>query len=180
MPPRRPAGLAAPILGGGAAADVPTFTPPIPPPQVILVRDVPGLGSEGTLKSVPVGYWRNYLQPQGLAAFATGGVLEKIQRQREAEERAAMEEKAKAQAMVRACFQICGLWYLGFGLSTCSAAAVNGGPEAIGSWRRCRSRVPGGRRLCPRIAPPPTPCPSARPACVTPRSGAGYGAGNHW
>ena len=44
--------------------------PPRPPLQVILVQDVPGLGAEGSLKSVPVGYWRNYLQPQGLAAFA--------------------------------------------------------------------------------------------------------------
>jgi len=70
--------------------------------QVILVRDVPGLGSEGTLKSVPVGYWRNYLQPQGLAAFADAGILERIRQQREAEERARMEEKAKAQAMATA------------------------------------------------------------------------------
>lgn len=70
-------------------------------PQVILVRDVPGLGGEGALKSVPVGYWRNYLQPQGLAAFADAGILEQIRRQREAEERARLEEKAKAQAMVR-------------------------------------------------------------------------------
>ena len=71
-------------------------------PQVILVRDVPGLGSEGSLKSVPVGYFRNYLQPQGLAAFANAGILDQIKRQREEEERARMEEKAKAQAMVRA------------------------------------------------------------------------------
>ncbi|PSC76948.1 50S ribosomal L9 [Micractinium conductrix] len=70
--------------------------------QVILVRDVPGLGSEGSLKSVPVGYFRNYLQPQGLAAFANAGILDQIKRQREEEERARMEEKAKAQAMATA------------------------------------------------------------------------------
>lgn len=70
--------------------------------QVILVRDVPGLGSEGSLKTVPVGYWRNYLQPQGLAAFADAGILERIRQQREAEDRARLEEKAKAQAMVSA------------------------------------------------------------------------------
>lgn len=70
--------------------------------QVILVRDVPGLGSEGSLKTVPVGYWRNYLQPQGLAAFADAGILERIRQQREAEERTRLEEKAKAQAMATA------------------------------------------------------------------------------
>ncbi|GAB4821713.1 hypothetical protein N2152v2_008759 [Parachlorella kessleri] len=70
--------------------------------QVILVRDVAGLGAEGQLKSVPVGYWRNYLKPQGLAALATEGVLDQIKRQRDAEERAKLEEKAKAQAMATA------------------------------------------------------------------------------
>ncbi|KAL4458871.1 hypothetical protein ABPG75_013736 [Micractinium tetrahymenae] len=70
--------------------------------QVILVRDVPGLGAEGSLKTVPVGFWRNYLQPQGLAAFADAGILERIRQQREAEERARLEEKAKAQAMATA------------------------------------------------------------------------------
>lgn len=70
--------------------------------QVVLTRDVPGLGSEGTLKSVPVGYWRNYLQPQGMAAFADAGILASIRRQREAEDRLKLEEKAKAQAMATA------------------------------------------------------------------------------
>ncbi len=43
---------------------------------MVLTRDVPGLGSEGSLKAVPTGYWRNYLQPQGLAAFADDNILE--------------------------------------------------------------------------------------------------------
>ncbi len=77
---------------------------------MILVRDVPGLGSEGSLKTVPVGYWRNYLQPQGLAAFADAGILERIRQQREAEERARLEEKAKAQAMVSGVHREAGLW----------------------------------------------------------------------
>ncbi|PRW59565.1 50S ribosomal L9 [Chlorella sorokiniana] len=70
--------------------------------QVVLTRDVPGLGSEGSLKAVPTGYWRNYLQPQGLAAFADDNILEQIRRQREEEERVKAEEKAKAQAMATA------------------------------------------------------------------------------
>lgn len=70
--------------------------------QVVLTNDVPGVGKAGELKSVAVGYWRNYLQPQGLAAFANEGILDKIQKQRDAELRAKMEEKAKAQAMATA------------------------------------------------------------------------------
>lgn len=48
------------------------------------------------------GYFRNYLQPNGWAAQATDGILEQIKKQRDAEDRARMEEKAKAQAMATA------------------------------------------------------------------------------
>ena len=70
--------------------------------QVILTTQVGGLGKEGELKAVPVGYFRNYLQPQGLAAVATDGILAQLAKQREAEDRARMEVKAKAQAMATA------------------------------------------------------------------------------
>jgi large subunit ribosomal protein L9 len=70
--------------------------------QVILTTQVSGLGKEGELKAVPVGYFRNYLQPQGKAAVATDGILAQLAKQREAEERARMEVKAKAQAMATA------------------------------------------------------------------------------
>jgi ribosomal protein L9 len=88
--------------------------------QVILVRNVPGLGSEGSLKSVPVGYFRNYLRPQGLAAFADANILEKIKRQREEEDRVRMEIKAKAQAMVSVEAQHCAQLS-----ATCSSGTVS-------------------------------------------------------
>lgn len=70
--------------------------------QVVLTNQVPNLGSEGELKSVPVGYYRNYLQPQGLAAMATDNILAEIKKQKAVEERARLEERAKAQAMATA------------------------------------------------------------------------------
>lgn len=70
--------------------------------QVVLTNQVPNLGSEGELKSVPVGYYRNYLQPQGLAAMATDNILAEIKKQKAIEERARLEERAKAQAMATA------------------------------------------------------------------------------
>ena len=95
---------------GAARASPPSHSRPLLPPQVILTRDIPGLGSEGQLRAVPVGYFRNFLQPQALAAPATEGILERIRLQREAEERAKLEEKAKAQAMVRGGVVAWGGW----------------------------------------------------------------------
>lgn len=70
--------------------------------QVVLTQQIPSLGNAGDLKSVPVGHYRNYLQPQGLAMMATEGILEEIQKKQASEERAKLEEKAKAQAMATA------------------------------------------------------------------------------
>ncbi|KAG7669766.1 hypothetical protein Ndes2526B_g06118 [Nannochloris sp. 'desiccata'] len=70
--------------------------------QVVLTRNVPELGQQGQLKAVPVGYFRNYLSPQGFASLATDSILEQIQRQQDAEDRAKLEERAKAQAMATA------------------------------------------------------------------------------
>lgn len=70
--------------------------------QVVLRVAVPGLGKEGELKTVPVGYFRNFLNPQGMASMATEGILTKLAKEREAEERAKLEVKAKAQAMATA------------------------------------------------------------------------------
>jgi len=44
--------------------------------QIILVKEIEGVGSEGELKVVPIGYWRNYLQPRGLAKIASETILE--------------------------------------------------------------------------------------------------------
>eukprot|EP00890_Picochlorum_soloecismus_P001193 jgi/Picsp_1/2074/NSC_05539-R1_50s ribosomal protein l9 len=70
--------------------------------QIVLKSQVPSLGNVGELKSVPVGYYRNFLQPQGLAEVATEAVLAEIKKKQEIEERARLEQKAKAQAMATA------------------------------------------------------------------------------
>jgi large subunit ribosomal protein L9 len=70
--------------------------------QVVLTQQIPNLGNAGDLKSVPVGHYRNYLQPQGLAAIATESILAEIEKKQAAEERAKLEDKAKAQAMATA------------------------------------------------------------------------------
>ena len=48
---------------------------PSSPVQVVLRKDVVGLGKTGELTKVPNGYYRNFLKPQGLAAPATEGIL---------------------------------------------------------------------------------------------------------
>lgn len=70
--------------------------------KVVLNKNIANLGEQGQLKAVPVGFYRNYLQPQNLASIATDSIMDQIQKQIEAEERARLEEKAKAQAMATA------------------------------------------------------------------------------
>jgi len=70
--------------------------------QVVLTKQIPDLGNAGDLKAVPVGHYRNYLHPQGLAMIATESILADIEKNIAAEERAKLEEKAKAQAMATA------------------------------------------------------------------------------
>ncbi len=40
------------------------------------MKEVAGVGKEGELMSVPLGYWRNYLAPQRLAKVASEGIME--------------------------------------------------------------------------------------------------------
>merc|ERR1719310_2255034 len=70
--------------------------------KVILVKDLTDLGKEGEIKSVPTGFWRNYLQPSGAAKIADASILESIRQKKEDEIRARMEEKAQAQAFAQA------------------------------------------------------------------------------
>lgn len=44
--------------------------------QVILLEDIDKLGSVGQLLTVPIGYWRNFLQPQNKAKIANEAILE--------------------------------------------------------------------------------------------------------
>jgi large subunit ribosomal protein L9 len=52
--------------------------------KVILLKDVPALGTAGAVKEVKEGYGRNYLIPRGLAAEATDHNLRALEGQRKA------------------------------------------------------------------------------------------------
>jgi large subunit ribosomal protein L9 len=60
--------------------------------QVLLLKDVDGLGEIGEVKKVADGYARNYLIPRGLAVPATEGAV----RQMEAARQARLRRHAKA------------------------------------------------------------------------------------
>ncbi|HMM48438.1 MAG TPA: 50S ribosomal protein L9 [Miltoncostaeaceae bacterium] len=64
--------------------------------QAILLDEVEGLGTPGTVVNVARGYMRNYLQPRGLAEVATPGRIAEIRRREEA--RIEAERKAEQQA----------------------------------------------------------------------------------
>lgn len=52
--------------------------------KIILLTDVPGLGSSGAVTEVKEGYARNYLLPRGLAVEATQGNMRALATQRRA------------------------------------------------------------------------------------------------
>lgn len=60
--------------------------------KVILIKDVPKLGSAGTVQTVADGYARNFLIPKGYAAAATAGMIKQV------EERTAAEARRTAKA----------------------------------------------------------------------------------
>jgi large subunit ribosomal protein L9 len=47
--------------------------------QVLLVKDVPGVGKAGQTKNVADGHARNYLLPRGLAVLATTGAVKQAE-----------------------------------------------------------------------------------------------------
>lgn len=44
-------------------------------PQIIFTSNVQNIGEIGDIKMVPLGYWRNFLMPNNLAALADENVL---------------------------------------------------------------------------------------------------------
>ncbi|KAF8065656.1 KIN4A [Scenedesmus sp. PABB004] len=70
--------------------------------KVILLEDVDKLGAQGQLLTVPIGYWRNFLLPNGVAKVANASILEDLRKQKEAALRSKLEEKAQAQAFANA------------------------------------------------------------------------------
>ena len=67
--------------------------------QVILVQDVPNLGSVGEIKNVSDGYARNYLLRRGLAKAASAGEIKQAEQHKRAAAKRAVREMADATAM---------------------------------------------------------------------------------
>jgi large subunit ribosomal protein L9 len=64
--------------------------------EIILLADVPGLGTKGSLVNVSDGYARNYLLPKKLAEVGSPGKL--VEFRRREEERKARESRLAAKA----------------------------------------------------------------------------------
>ena len=69
--------------------------------EVILIKDVKGLGREGEVVKVADGYARNYLLPKGLALQATKANLRILKAKRETMETKAEKELAAAEKTAR-------------------------------------------------------------------------------
>ncbi len=66
--------------------------------RVILKRDVKGLGHEGDLKEVKVGYARNFLLPTAAAVVADKGAIANWDRHRDQREERDRSVRAEAEA----------------------------------------------------------------------------------
>lgn len=73
--------------------------------QVILTQDIPKLGKKNQLVNVKAGYYRNFLDPKGMAVAATPSLLIKAQ---EVEAQIAKENAAKKQKAVEIFNQLNG------------------------------------------------------------------------
>lgn len=69
--------------------------------QVLLVQDYAQLGQKGQVVNVKTGYFRNYLEPQGLARLATAQDKERFAKMEE-------ERKQKRHAMVQQAAEVAG------------------------------------------------------------------------
>ena len=65
--------------------------------QVILLKDVEHLGTEGEIHEVADGYGRNYLIPQGMARMATEGAIKQVREEERQARRKKMQQREDAQ-----------------------------------------------------------------------------------
>jgi len=70
--------------------------------QVVLTKTMDNLGTAGSLTTVNVGYFRNYLHPSGLAKPATTEILGQIRAKEAADEEARAKVKAEASMLATA------------------------------------------------------------------------------
>lgn len=64
--------------------------------QVILIKDISGIGKKGEIKNVADGYARNFLIPKGFAILATEVNLKKLQEEKKRTAVLAQKEKETA------------------------------------------------------------------------------------
>ena len=69
--------------------------------QVILLRDVPGIGQKGSVKSVSDGHALNYLIPNRLVEMATSDKLKVLEKQKEEDSRAAKARDTEWRELVK-------------------------------------------------------------------------------
>ncbi|MCX7840359.1 MAG: 50S ribosomal protein L9 [Anaerolineae bacterium] len=69
--------------------------------DVLLLKDVAGVGQAGQVKKVSDGYARNYLIPRGLATPATSGAVKQAEIVRAAAARREAKTLAEAQELAR-------------------------------------------------------------------------------
>ena len=67
--------------------------------EILLKKDVKGVGRAGDVKSVADGFGRNYLIPQGLAIMATPGVAKEAKQIRDAADRRENRERIAAMSL---------------------------------------------------------------------------------
>lgn len=70
--------------------------------EVLLLKDVDGLGEAGEVKRVADGYGRNFLIPRGLAVMATPGAIKQAKQVHELELRRENKELQEAQSLAQA------------------------------------------------------------------------------
>lgn len=74
--------------------------------EVILMSDVPGLGTEGEVVRVAEGYARNFLLPKKLAAAVTDATRRQLEKKRKEREAQLAVERAEAEALAAKIAQV--------------------------------------------------------------------------
>lgn len=67
--------------------------------KVLLIKEVPGLGTPGDVVDVRDGFARNYLFPRGLAVFPTPHELARFQKLRDRYQAEVADRRGRAQAL---------------------------------------------------------------------------------
>lgn len=69
--------------------------------QLLLLKDVDGLGKKGEVVSARPGFIRNFLLPQGMAVIASPNMLRKQQKLREEREKQAIIDRKESEELAR-------------------------------------------------------------------------------